>query len=313
MSIVVVADSTCDLPQKYWDNHGIEIFPFSLLIDGIKLKDTKDPKEQEKFFDSDRIGKLHSADSIPLSTEEVVSYFHTNIVTKYDFALIITASKGRSETYKNVLGASNAVNLHYRPFREAAGLKSNFAMRVINSGTLFSGLGILVAHMRDLIDAGAEKKELRNAAEEFKPNIYTYCVPKDLYYLSTRAKSKGDKSVSVFAAMIAKMLGITPVILGYMDDTAPVARIKGYKNAVNRVFNLACSRIEAGLKSPRVVVSYAGNLKDLQKFSGYLELLKCAKKANVEVDVSVMSIVGGLILGPGTLTVGFACDPHEFK
>ena len=313
MSIVVVADSTCDLPQKYWGNHGIEIFPFSLLIDGVKLKDSKDPVQQEKFFDEDRIGKLHTADSIPLSTEEVVNYFHETIVTQYDFALIITASKGRSETYKNVLGASSTVNLSYRPYREAAGLKSNFAMRVINSGTLFSGLGILVAHMRDLIQAGAEKKELRNAAEEFKPNIYTYCVPKDLYYLSTRAKSKGDKSVSVLAAIIAKLLGITPVILGHMDDTAPVARIRGYENAVNSVFELACSRIAAGLKSPRVVVSYAGALKDLDKFSGYTDLLRRAAEANVEVDTSVMSIVGGLILGPGTLTVGFACEPHKFN
>jgi DegV family protein with EDD domain len=313
LSIVVVADSTCDLPQKYWGNHGIEIFPFSLLIDGVKLKDSKDPVQQEKFFDEDRIGKLHTADSIPLSTEEVVNYFHETIVTQYDFALIITASKGRSETYKNVLGASSTVNLSYRPYREAAGLKSNFAMRVINSGTLFSGLGILVAHMRDLIQAGAEKKELRNAAEEFKPNIYTYCVPKDLYYLSTRAKSKGDKSVSVLAAIIAKLLGITPVILGHMDDTAPVARIRGYENAVNSVFELACSRIAAGLKSPRVVVSYAGALKDLDKFSGYTDLLRRAAEANVEVDTSVMSIVGGLILGPGTLTVGFACEPHKFN
>lgn len=309
----MVADSTCDLPQKYWDNHSIEIFPFSLLIDGVKLKDTKDPVEQRKFFDDDRIGKLHTADSIPLSTEEVVNYFHKSIVTKYDFALIVTASKGRSETYKNVLGASHAVNLSYRPFREAAGLKSNFAMRVVNSGTLFSGLGVLVAHMRDLVEAGSDKKELRDAAEEFKPNIYTYCVPKDLYYLSTRAKSKDDKSVSVFAALIAKLLGITPVILGHMDDTAPVARIRGYENAVNSVFALTCSRMEAGLKSPRVVVSYAGNLNDLDQFSGYRKLLTWAQKMNVEVDTSVMSIVGGLILGPKTLTVGFACGPHEFK
>jgi DegV family protein with EDD domain len=313
MSIVVVADSTCDLPQKYWDNHNIEIFPFSLLIDGIKLKDTKDPVEQEKFFDDDRIGKLHTADSIPLSTQEVVTYFHENIVTKYDFALIVTASKGRSETYKNVLGASNEVSLSYRPFREAVGLKSNFAMRVVNSGTLFSGLGILVAHIRDLIEAGTNKRELLNAAEEFKPNIYTYCVPKDLYYLSTRAKSKGDKSVSVFAAIIARFLGITPVILGHMDDTAPVARIRGYENAVNSVFDLACSQMRAGLKSPRVVVSYAGNLNDLDGFSGYRKLQRWANKMNVEVDTSVMSIVGGLILGPGTLTVGFASEPHEFK
>ena len=129
----------------------------------------------------------------------------------------------------------------------------------------------------------------------------------------TRAKSKGDKSVSVFAAIIAKLLGITPVILGHINDAAPVARIRGYENAVNSVFRLACSRMKAGLKSPRVVVSYAGNLKDLEKFSGYLKLLRRAKRMNVEIDTSVMSIVGGLILGPGTLTVGFACGPHEFK
>ncbi|MFT5610067.1 MAG: DegV family protein with EDD domain [Polaribacter sp.] len=313
MSIVIVADSTCDLPQKYWDNHNIEIFPFSLLIDGIKLKDTKDPVEQESFFDDDRNSKFHTADITSLSTQQVVNYFHENIVTKYDFALIVTASKDRSENYNNVLGASHEVIRSYRPFREAAGLKSNFALRVVNSGTLFSGLGILVAHMRDLIEAGANKKDLRDAAEEFKANIYTYCVPKDLYYLSTRAKSTGDKSVSVFAAIIAKLLGITPVILGHMDDTVPVARIKGYENAVNSVFDLACSQMRAGLKSPRVVVSYAGNLNHLDGFSGYRKLQRWANKMNVEVDTSVMSIVGGLILGPGTLTVGFACGPHDFK
>jgi len=313
MSIVVVADSSCDLPQKYWDSSCVEVFPFGLLIDGVPSEDSRNPDMMTKFFKEDLVGKQHTAESMPLSKEKIIDYFNEKIVTKYDFALILTAAKGRSETYQNFMMAANDIVLSYRPYREAAGLKTNFNMRVINSGTLFAGLGVLVSHMMDLVEQGLSTKELRISAEVLRNNIYTYCVPHDLYYLSTRAKAKGDKSVSVFAALIAKLFNIIPVILGHMDETSPVAKFRGYKNTVNRVFKLTCLRIDAGLESPRVVVSYAGDIKDLKRFSGYRRLVKHAKANDVKVETSVMSIVGGLNLGPKTLTVGFASQPHTFE
>lgn len=313
MNLVIIADSTCDLPKKFLDAHKIEILPLDLIIDGRMFEDNKDPASMIKFFSEEHIDKMHTAESKPFSVERFKQYFLEKIVPNFDYALVLTASKGRSKSYEHALEAANQVAREYRPIREKLGLKNNFSLRVVNSGTLFSGQGIVVAHVIDLLKSGMQKNELRRSVEAFKSQVYTYCVPKDLYYLRTRAKSKNDKSVGFLSAFIGKTLDINPIILGHMDDTKPVAKIKGHSNAVNKVFDVAIEQINAGLISKRVVISYAGNLNDLKAFESFRVLVKEANLHQVSIEISVMSIAGGINIGPGTLTVAFATGPHTIS
>lgn len=312
MSIAIIVDSTCDLPQHYVADNNVEILPIDLLLNGETYKDTKNPLEIAAFFSGDQVSKMVNAQSLPLSVEQICDIFYKKIVTKYGYALVLTAAKGRSNTYENAVQASLSINKNYQSYRKAAGLESGFTMRVINSGTLFAGLGIATSYAVDLVANNTSKVQLRQKVEEFKSNIYTYCIPSDLFYLRTRAKTKGDKSVGLMTALIGKALDVIPVILGHMDDTQPVAKIKGHNKAVDRVFDHTIEQIDQGLKIPRVVISIAGEIEWLHQFDGYHRLLKKAKTESIEVLSSVMSIAGGVNLGPGTITVGFASDPHTF-
>lgn len=108
---------------------------------------------------------------------------------------------------------------------------------------------------------GHEAGRLRRRAriEALTHSLCVYAVVPDLYYVRERARKKGDSSVGLFDAMLGKAPDITPILCGHADGTFPVAKVRSFENAVARVLVFAAERIRAGLLSPHVVITYAGD------------------------------------------------------
>src|SRR3546814_11600420 len=69
-----------------------------------------------------------------------------------------------------------------------------FALRVIDSRSMFSGTGVLVAEAAKLARDSGRPFAMRLRLETLSDAICTYMVPGDLYYLRTRAQHKGERS-----------------------------------------------------------------------------------------------------------------------
>lgn len=63
-------------------------------------------------------------------------------MSEYDFAFVETIARARSEIFNNANVAMNRIIANYKPYREAAGLEGRFAMRVVDSRTVFAGQGL---------------------------------------------------------------------------------------------------------------------------------------------------------------------------
>ena len=163
-----------------------------------------------------------------------------------------------------------------------------------------------------LRDAGATAPEIRSRLEFLAERSYAYMVPRDLGYLRARVKHRGDKSVSLLAAMIGGALDIKPILHCHRGDTGPVGKIRGFEPAAEKLLGFVADRVRAGLLTPTLCLSYGGELEQMRALPGYDALVEACDAHHVERFETVMSLTGMVNVGAGSLTVGFAAPPHTF-
>lgn len=313
MSIALVVDAACDLPFDLIKDYGIVLVPISITVDHQIFVDDKDPEKLHDFYQKNLLTLEHEAESIPYSTDQMAHLMVEDVLPNYDFALVQTVSQKRSIIHDNFVKAQHKILKTYREQKDNHELDHHFGMRVMNSSSVFSGQGLLAIFTAHLIKSGRNKHDILRLSEAFKKKLYAFVVPPDVGYIRERARRRGEDVVSLFGSMVAKTLDIKPIILGKNDDSQAVARIRGYENAVNALFDYCINRINSKeLLSPNIVLSYAGDLNELTQFSSYSLLLEAAHEHKVAIHQCVMGLTTGLNCGPGAVSIGLAAEDHEF-
>jgi DegV family protein with EDD domain len=312
MRIGIVVDSACDLPKEFFEQHHIEILPITVRIDEAVVADYRDPESTLAFLESHIAERGASAETTAFTVQQIHDLFLQRLVIDYDYVFCMTITKTRSPIYDNAQKAGFAILNDYKPIRAAANNITPFALRVIDTQNLFCAQGILPVEAARLRDAGEGPAKIRARLEHLALHTYGYLVPRDLYYIRSRARAKGDRSVSLFSAALGTALDIKPVLRGWRGETGPVAKIKGYEPAAKRMFEFAARRVAAGLLTPTLTLCYGGDLAEMRALPGYDALREACAAHNIEVFESVMSLTGMVNVGKGAVVVGFASEPHPF-
>jgi DegV family protein with EDD domain len=312
MRIGVVVDSACDLPKPFLDENRFTILPITLRIGEHTFVDNRDPATTQIFYREHHGQRGQDAETAPLSVEQIRDLFLERLVIEHDHVFVLTIAASRSPIHQNAQQAALAILTAYKPVRQRAGQQGLFAVRVIDSQTLFAGQGVAAVEAVRLIKAGASPARIKERLEALAGSTYGYMLPRDLYFLRARAQKKGDRSVGFLSAAFGTALDIKPVIRGWRGDTSPVAKLRGFDEGAQKLFQFTGERIKAGLLTPTLCLSYGGELKDLEALPGYAELLQQCRDAKVEVFASVMSMTGAINVGEGALAIGFAAEPHDF-
>ncbi len=313
MRIGIVVDSTCDLPQEFLRANDIVLLPITVRIGDAVLADNRDEEATLEFLRAHIATRGHEAETQPFTTQQIRDLFLQRLVVDYDHVFCLTVTRTRSPIYDNAVQASFAILNEYRPIRQAAGLNSPFALRVIDTQTLFAAQGITAVEAVRLRKQEASVAQMRTRLEELASNSYGYMVPRDLYYLRARARAKGDRSVGLIGAALGSALDIKPVLRGWRGATEPVAKLKGFEATVEKLFDFTIGRIRTGLMTPTVCLSYGGELDELRFLPGYNRLHNECKEHGIEIHECVMGLTGMVNVGKGAVVVGFAAAPHEFK
>ena len=103
------------------------------------------------------------------------------------------------------------------------------------------------------------------------------------------------------------------MLRGFRGETGPVAKLKGFEPAVEKLFDFAARRVRAGLLTPTVTLCYGGHLDEMRALPGYARLREACSGENVDVFESVMSTTGMVNVGRGAVVVGFAAPEHRFE
>ncbi len=312
MRIGIVVDSACDLPAAFIRQHGIVVLPITVRIGGAVLEDHRDEEATLAFLNAHVAERGHEAETTPLGVEQIRELFLQRLVIDYDHVFCLTISRLRSQIHDNALQASFAILNDYKPVRQAAGHNSPFALRVVDSLNLFAGQAITAVEAVRMREAGTGVAQMRARLEALAQNTCGFMIPRDLYYLRNRARAKGDRSVGLFSAALGSALDIKPVIRAFGGQTEPVARLKGFDTAAEKMFDMACVRVRAGLMAPTVSICYGGDMAELPGIPGYARLVDTCIDHGVEVFESMMSLTGMVNVGKGAVAVAFASTDHGF-
>lgn len=312
MRIGIVVDSACDLPPAWLEANSIVLLPVTVRIGDATLTDHRDEQATLDFVHAHVVERGHTAETAAFPAEQIKQLFLERLVIDYDYVLCLTVARSRSQIFDNATVASFAILNEYRPIRSQAGHTTPFALRVIDSQQVFAGQGILPVEAVRLRDAGTPAPDIRTRLEFLASRSYTYMVPRDLGYLRARTRHRGDRSVSFLAATIGGALDIKPILHCHRGDTGPVAKLRGFEPAVERMLDFATARVEAGLLTPTLCLSYGGELLELHALPGHARLVAACQAHNIEVFETVMSLTGMVNVGVGSLAIGFAAEPHAF-
>jgi DegV family protein with EDD domain len=306
MRIGIVTDSACDLPLAYREQHDIRILPITLRFGDESLRDVRDPDQTKAFYQRYIDEKDVDAETQPLGVDEVASLFLDEFVLEYDRVLVITVSSSRSPIFENTTKASFKILKGYRDRRRKAEIEGPFALRVMDSRTLFTGQAVLVQEAARLLEEEQTPfDQLRPAVEKLTRHVYAYLVPSTLYYVYHRGRLKGDRSVSWLQYKLGGLLDVKPVIQMHRGETGPVAKHKGYDAALQDLFDRARHEMDRGLRTGTIAMSYAGDPGDIRQRDDYLAFEADAASAGVQTTLAVMSTTAGINVGPGAFSLGY--------
>lgn len=306
MRIGVVVDSSCDLPPEFLEQNNIRVLPNTIRVGADALVDVRDPEATLGFFSSHIGDKSHDAETTPFSVEQIQKVFLEQLVLDFDFVFCVTVWSKRSHVFENATKASFAILSSYRKTRNEAGVTGPFSMRVLDSKTLFAGVGVIAAEAVRLAKEGLQPNEIRTQLDNVVNNTVTLMVPTDLAYIRIRATRRGEKSVGAVGAFLAGALDIKPILCAYREETKPVAKVRGYEPAVEKMLRHVAERVRGGdLVSRYVVVSYGGELAEIRRLPAYLDLEKACVDREVTLMSCIMSASAAVNVGAGALSVSY--------
>ena len=313
MRVGIAIDVTTDVSHEFVKENDIYVLPSTLHMGDLHVAYDRDPEKMSEFYRSHYDSVRLKSETTTFTVKEIEDLFLSKLVLEYDYVFLITLSSTHSLTYDNAHKASFTILQSYTKVREANEMIGPFALRVVDSQSLFTGPGILAWETVRMVRAKTTPVEIRKRLDELASHIYNYTVPSDLYSLRARGAERGDDNLGWFRYTFATLFDVKPVIRTNRSISVPIATIRHFDKTVERVFQHATEQIRHGLLVPMVGVSYSGDPEKIRAMPGFAELSKVSAEHGVELMLSMMSPAAAINVGVGTLSLAYcAKNPDSF-
>jgi DegV family protein with EDD domain len=274
MTIRIVTDSTCDLPQASLDRYGIVVVPLYINFgaqgyqDGVEIS-------REEFYQ-----RLPQSDPLPTTATPGPDAFHQ----VYE----ALAAEGATE----ILSIHISINLSATvdSARVAAGETTSVPVTVFDSRQLSLGTGFLVERAAQAAQQGRSLNEIIALLEDQIARTHVFAALDTLEYLRRSGRMNG------IVAGLGNLLQLKPILTMY-EGQPGAERIRTRSRALGRVVHLLK---EVGpLEKVALVHAHAPEQSELLR-----ELAQPLLPAGELPSVEITPVIGTHI-GPGA--VGFAC------
>ncbi len=286
MSIILITDSTCDLPISYIKDHNIEFLGLTVLIDDKEVVDDLGQTLTYKdFYDYLRRGETTSTSQV--NTHRFVEQF-TSHIKNGDSIIFIGLSSALSGTCNSAEMAKVELLEKY----------PDADITIIDSLSVSSGLGLLVHYAAQMRAAGKSKEEIVNWVEDNKLKAIHLFTVDDLDHLKRGGRLSGA------SAFVGSLLNIKPLLFVSDDGKLlPYDKARGRKKAINSIVD----SLQKHIKSPEdqtIFISHGDCLEEAKQLE-----LKVRESISVkDVIISMVGTTVGSHSGPGTLAIFFLGD-----
>ena len=217
MSVHVVTDSACDLPQDTIAGKPITVVPLSIRFGGDEFVDRKDLTPAEFWSKVKASPVLPETAAPPPGAFEQA--YRDAIANGADGVVCITLSGDLSATYESAELAARNV--------------SDVPIRVVDSKSITMGLGFMVLAAAEAAEAGKGIDDVVGAAEDLIPRTYVYGC------LDTLDNLKKGGRIGGAQAFLGSLLSIKPIInisTGVVEEEAKQrTRAKSLKYLADKV------------------------------------------------------------------------------
>jgi DegV family protein with EDD domain len=279
----VVTDSTADLPPELARAHGIEVVPLRVLFGDRIYHDGVDLRPRE-FYEQLEKGEVHPRTNPPLQGDFLDAY--RPLAGRKDLVSVHLSGK-LSQTLENARAAAAEGMPDFQSMRGPA---ERVTVRVVDSGSVSLGLGMLAVFAARMARRGIDPDGIAERLEAMRPRMHILFAVDTLEYLA-----RGGR-IGKARALVGDLLGIKP-ILGVVDgEVVSVDRVRGGRAAQPRLLELFRQRVDPG----RPVVASIAHAK-APVWADRLRALLEQSFGVAELFMAEMGPVVGTHAGPGTV------------
>ncbi len=164
--VMITTDSVCDLPEYLTKKHRIMVMPYRVLTDGGEFLDGLEVETDGllSYIEEGNGKRVHS------EAPETADYekFFADHLTKAQYIVHITMAKNASKGYENALEASKTFD----------------NVRVVDSGHLSSGMGLMVLHASDCAEDGMQAEAIVKELDRMRQQVRTSFIVGNTQYLA---------------------------------------------------------------------------------------------------------------------------------
>ena len=280
MSIKIIADSTCYVPQEYIDKYKISIASLNVLINGNSYRETD--LSNDWFYN-----EMAKSSTIPTSSQPSIEELYNiveSIVKNGDDVVGIFLSSDMSGTFSTSNLVKNMIIENY----------PNAKIVMIDSRSNCMQAGFAVLEAAKAANENKSLDEVVSIAKNVIKNSKFIFVPETLDYLK-----KGGRIGSA-AALLGSLLQIKPILTVEDGKTTVFTKVRTKKKAIDKIVNTV---LEQNLKSPikGIIVHHINCQSEGQELADRLK--NSLGLENVKIQ-SIGPIIG-LHVGPGSIGVAY--------
>lgn len=275
--IRIVTDSTADIPRELQEQLDIVVVPLKVhfgeetYVDGIDITSAD-------FYE-----KLAAASQLPTTSQpspaDFLDVYKQTAAEPGDEIISIHISSALSGTYQSAVLAKQL-------------LEDQIPVHIVDSRYACYGHGMMVVTAAQMAKEGKSVDEILAEIERRRAESRIYFIVDTLQYLH-----KGGR-IGKASALFGSLLNIKPILtVDEAGEVAPVDKVRGQKNALNRMIELL--KRDFGDRPFELHVGHA-NAPDMAR--ELRDLLKKSLNAETKSFIEVGPVIG-THAGPGTLAV----------
>lgn len=280
MSIRIIADSTCYLPQEYINKYKVSIASLNVLINDKSYRETD--LSNDWFYN-----EMAKSQTIPTSSQPSIEELYSTVesLVKDDHDIVgIFLSSDMSGTFSTSNLVKNMILENYP--------NAKIVMLDSRSNCMQSGFAVLEA-----AKAASENKsldEVVSIAKNVIENSKFIFVPDTLDYLKKGGRIGGA------AALFGSLLQIKPILTVEDGKTTVFTKVRTKKKAIDKIVNTV---LEQNLKTPikGIIVHHINCESEGQELADRLK----SKLGLDNVKIQSIGPIIGLHVGPGSIGVAY--------
>lgn len=278
MTVRIVTDSTCDIPSPLVKELGIAVVPEYLRFGQKTYRDGIDISPDE-FYRELQTNPVHPSTSQP-SPQDFFDVFN-NLTTCSDGILSITISSKLSGTYESACIA-------------AGKLKPGYHIKVLDSLSVTTGLGLLVIEAANMAKTGMSLTELFEKTRLLVNDIHMLGFFDTLKYLAAGGRIGKAK------ALLGSILDVKPLLTVKDGEMSPVGQVRTRAKAADRLFEFA----RKAVKIRNLSVVYSTTPDEALTLAARLDGVFPKEKTVISQLSSALGVHGG----PGVMFVAMLAN-----